>query len=149
MAEITIGIILLIFSGLVYAISIPYPSEAAYFPRGLLFLLAAFSAILIVQGISKKLKVEGKSIQKFRLGDREKKVIMMVGSSILYIYFLDKIGYYLATLPYLLIMIRALGVRRLRIIIISAVSVIIFIYCIFTAFLNIPLPEGSLLVGIR
>ncbi|MBW2146238.1 MAG: tripartite tricarboxylate transporter TctB family protein [Deltaproteobacteria bacterium] len=136
---------------LAYWEALSYPHESAYFPRIIIGLLALMTCILlgklILAGIREKregLQVPLEPGEKLPFWKQEviRKVVIMLGGSIVYLLIMPSVGFFLTTLVYLPAMIRLLGVRKVRTIALSSFVVLFFIYLVFTNFLKVPLPEG-------
>ena len=144
-----VAIFLLFFCGLAYWVAYPYPHESAYFPRIIILLLAIMSCALwgksILEGRREKVR-RGRPPEAERLSlwknEVTRKVIFMIAFSVIYLLVLSSVGFYLTTLAYLPVMIWFLGIRKIRVITLSTVLVLIFIYLVFSAFLKVPIPEG-------
>jgi len=145
-----VAIVLLAFCGLAYGEAYFYPHASAYFPRMIIFLLAGMSCALLAKSL---LEVRKEKAAVHRLpGAMEapsfwkkevfRKVFLMIAVSTVYLLIMSSIGFYLTTLAYLPVMIWLLGVRKPRVIVLSTVFVLIFIYLVFSAFLRVPIPEG-------
>ncbi len=143
------ALILLAFSGLTYLEAYSYPQEAAYFPRTLIILLAVLSFVLLVKSIfaGKREKVAGErplgaDAPPFWKKEVVRKVFLMVAVSVVYFLIMSSVGFYLTTLVYLPVMTWLLGFRKIKVIALSTVIVLFFIYLVFSAFLKVPIPEG-------
>ena len=144
-----VAIFLLVFCGLAYWEAYPYPHGSAYFPRILILLLAVMSCALmaksILQGRREKVQkdrppgVNGSSLWKKEVAT---KVVLMIAVSVVYLFIMSSVGFYLTTFIYLPLMIWLLGVRKKRVIALSTGFVLIFIYLVFSTFLKVPIPEG-------
>ncbi len=136
---------------LAYWEALPYPYQSAYFPRIIIGLLALMTCALLGKSIlaGRKEKREGFHVPQER-GERlpiwkqqvVRKVVLMIVASAIYLVVLSFMGFFVTTLVYLPVMIRLLGVRKLVTIALSTSVVVFFIYLVFRAFLNVPLPEG-------
>ena len=148
-----LAVFIILISIAAYIVSYPYPYNSSYFPRFIILLLGLLGAALLVKELRKG-KTAQQIEQRKELASAEKifswnrsapyKVILMAGSSIVYLIVLDQVGFFVTTLIYLPIMIRLLGVRKIRTIGISTCGVVFFIYLIFGMFLRVPFPEGLL-----
>jgi putative tricarboxylic transport membrane protein len=146
-----VAIFLLVFCGLAYGVSYPYPHASAYFPHIIILLLAIMSGALlgksILEGRKEKIAadrttgVKGPSSWK---KEGARKVILMLAVFILYLLVMSSVGFYLTTFIYLPVMIWLLGVRKIKVVVLSTFFVLIFIYLVFSAFLKVPIPEGIL-----
>jgi putative tricarboxylic transport membrane protein len=146
-----VAIFLLVFCGLAYWESYPYPHASAYFPHIIILLLAIMSGALwgksILEGRKEKIpedRTAGVEGPPFWKKEVFRKVILMIAVFIFYLLVMSSIGFYLTTFVYLPVMIWLLGVRKIKVIVFSTVFVLIFIYLVFSAFLKVPIPEGIL-----
>jgi putative tricarboxylic transport membrane protein len=146
-----VAIFLLVFCGLAYGVSYPYPHASAYFPHIIILLLAIMSGALLAKSIleGRKEKIAGDRTTgvkgpSFWKRESIRKVILMLAVFIFYLLVMSSIGFYLTTLVYLPVMIWLLGVRKIKVVAFSTVFVLIFIYLVFSAFLKVPIPEGIL-----
>jgi putative tricarboxylic transport membrane protein len=144
-----VAIFILVSCGLAYWEAYSYPYESAYFPRIIILLLAIMSCALlgksILEGRRENVREDRPpGVKSISFWEREaaRKVILMIAVSFIYLLIMSSVGFYLTTLVYLPLMIWLLGVRKIRVITLSAVLVLIFIYLVFSAFLKIPIPEG-------
>jgi putative tricarboxylic transport membrane protein len=72
-----------------------------------------------------------------------RKVLVVVGASILYLFILEKVGYLLATFALMLVLF-GLGRLRLWVLLSCAGATVAGSYCIFHTLLKVPLPKGIL-----
>ena len=136
---------------LAYWETLPYPYQSAYFPRIIIGLLALTTCALLGKSILAGRKEKQEVLQETQeYGEKipiwkqqaVRKVVLMIVASAIYLVVLSFVGFFVTTLVYLPVMIRLLGVRKLVTIALSTSVVVFFIYLVFRAFLNVPLPEG-------
>jgi len=149
--DLYLGGFLVLLSVLCYIESLSYPYQSAYFPRFIIALLAMLGLATVVKEIIKHKKATDNKQAKASSTDEKvafwmmtsvRKVSMMIFSSLVYMVVMNYVGFFVTTSVYLPIMMRLLGIRRLRTLFLSTFVVVFVIYMIFVAFLNVPFPEG-------
>lgn len=149
--DLYLGGVLILLSVLCYIESLSYPYQSAYFPRFIILLLAFLGIAAVVKEIITYGKSIGREPDQSLSADEKiavwrmpkvRKVAMMIFSSLAYMVVMNYVGFFVTTAAYLPVMMRLLGIRRLRTIFVSTFVVVFVIYMIFVAFLNVPFPEG-------
>jgi hypothetical protein len=146
--DLTVGIILLVFSVAFYYFSyhftgyeiekIPHDTGPAFMPRLLLWALAIEAVALILSAISKNAEIKPmKAI--FQL-----KPMVMLASFVVYIYLTTFFGYIIATMAFMLLAFFLLGVRAIWTLILVPPLITFATYFLFGSALSIYLPSGSL-----
>ena len=125
-----IVVIVLSIFGLMEAKS--YPTEAAAYPLAILLMAIALSVILLVTKPRVKTK-PGNIVYRQLYG--------MIAFTIVYYILIRVIGYYLATLLYVLVSMYFLKERNLIILASVPVGFVVVLYCVFGLFLRVPLPH--------
>ncbi|WP_054949083.1 tripartite tricarboxylate transporter TctB family protein [Numidum massiliense] len=119
----------------------PYtPMDADVIPKGLGYLLALLSVILFVQSKPTSVAAERRRLDKQDIGV----LISMFGAMLLYVFLLERVGFLLTTVAFLIFATRFLGYRKW-----SANVLVSFIfsgamYYTFNYVLLIYLPRGIL-----
>lgn len=149
--DLYLGIFLILLSILSYIETLSYPFESAYFPRFIIILLLLLGvAVLVREGILLRRTRAANSSDTPSTGKESglwktpafRKVSLMVFSSLVYMVVMEQVGFFVTTLVYLPIMMKLLGIQKLRTILLSTGIVVLFIYLIFVSFLNVPFPDG-------
>ena len=149
--DLYLGGFLILLSILSYIETLSYPYESAYYPRFIIMLLAFLGVATVVTEIIKlKKTTDIKQAEKssndekiaFWMMPRVRKVTMMIFGSLVYMVVMNYVGFFVTTSVYLPIMMRLLGIRKLKTVFLSTFVVVFVIYMIFVAFLNVPFPEG-------
>jgi len=149
--DLYLGGFLILLSVLSYIETLSYPYESAYYPRFIIMLLAILGVATVVTEIIKlKKATDIKQAEKsskdekiaFWMIPRVRKVTMMIFGSLVYMVVMNYVGFFVTTSVYLPVMMRLLGIRKLRTVFLSTFVVVFVIYMIFVAFLNVPFPEG-------
>ena len=125
-----IVIIVLSIFGLMEAKS--YPAEAATYPLAILLMAIALSVILLVTKPRVKTK-PGNIVYRQLYG--------MIAFTIAYYIIIRIIGYYFATLLYVLVSMYFLKERNLIVLASVSVGFVVVLYCVFGLFLRVPLPH--------
>ena len=125
-----IVVIVLSIFGLLEAKS--YPAEAAAYPLAILLMAIALSVILLVTKPRVKTK-PGNIVYRQLYG--------MIAFTIVYYILIRVIGYYFATLLYVLVSMYFLKERNLIILASVPVGFVVVLYCVFGLFLRVPLPH--------
>ena len=125
-----IVVIVLSIFGLLEAKS--YPAEAASYPLAILLMAIALSVILLVTKPRVKTK-PGNIVYRQLYG--------MIAFTIAYYILIRVIGYYFATLLYVLVSMYFLKERNLIILASVPVGFVVVLYCVFGLFLRVPLPH--------
>lgn len=125
-----IVVIVLSIFGLMEAKS--YPTEAAAYPLAILLMAIALSVILLVTKPRVKTK-PGNIVYRQLYG--------MIAFTIVYYILIRVIGYYFATLLYVLVSMYFLKERNLIILASVPVGFVVVLYCVFGLFLRVPLPH--------
>lgn len=150
--DVASGLILMLLAVVIYFYLIPAQIQdakgmpLAMSPR--LFCkissLALFlmSLILLVSGIVGTSAVKENEYTKSELKDQRLRAAVSISISILYIILINKIGYFVSTSGVLLFFSIYFGARDWKIIILSQVAVLAFIYAVFVIGLKVILPSG-------
>ena len=125
-----IVVIVLSIFGLMEAKS--YPTEAAAYPLAILLMAIALSVILLVTKPRVKTK-PGNIVYRQLYG--------MIAFTIVYYILIRVIGYYFATLLYVLVSMYFLKERNLIVLASVSVGFVVVLYCVFGLFLRVPLPH--------
>lgn len=124
------------------------PATASFFPKILAVLVALFSILMIAGAVrdAKKINPAEEGAEKINLT----RVAAFVAGIALYIYFIPKVGYFIATPLFMIMMYAYLRAISLWKSIVISVCFSVFIYCLFVWFLKLPIPLGymeSLLIN--
>lgn len=149
--DVVIGIILILFSGWFWFLSLSFPEAAQMFPQ--LFLIVTFilSILLLITSVivqGKKLREGGPADEK---GFFEKLILpcKAYGIMILYILGVRIIGFFAATSIFMLGFMYFLKVRRPAVLLGVTAGMDLFLYVMFCLGLKLSLPMGVLLEAIQ
>lgn len=153
-ADIITGVFLIVFSGIIYFIILPIQVDqtpgpglsAAFFPKLILWSLVLNATVIIVLNVLNQDENPQKNKQyNFEWGRRERKLSLSVMTvCVLYVYFMDILGYLVATPLSLGGLMLLLGARRWMTIFVSVFLYTFILYVVFGYLLNINLPQGIL-----
>jgi len=132
-------VLLLIFCSVLFIESQGYPHSAARFPQILLVLIAALAIGMFTEAILKQMKDETKDKLK-KINKR--RVIIFSIIIILYVVLIDVLGYFALTPIFIFCSLIYLKATRISSALFMSIGFTIFVYALFSAFLNIPLPKG-------
>lgn len=145
--DIGVGSALSLFSIIVFLYAEQYKGAGVsqygpnFFPQALAIFMLTASVLLVVQAFRGKSRKDMESIDKvgfIRAG-------VTLGICIVYLFIMQIIGFFMATLLFLFALMTYIGHKGIVIRIISTLSVSLAVYGIFYFFLKIPLPEGLLI----
>ncbi len=141
--DVYIGVVLIIIALIIIVMSNPLPSESAVFPRIVAGIMIFLSLILTFNGLksSKSVKDESESTEKIFMKDVLKGAAIMI----LYLVLMPILGYFTATTLFIVLFMVAYNEKSVRKILTTVVILNVFIYMIFVAQLNVPLPQGLLM----
>ena len=122
------------------------PAEAQSYPKFVIGLLAVLSVLQLVKmlvGCHGKLAIINDDAEVWK-GFLPKQFFTFLCACILFFIFMYFIGFYPASLLFLIGMLKYFHIHN-KIIILTLIVMLVMIYVVFTTFLNVPLPEGELM----
>ncbi|MCM3762294.1 tripartite tricarboxylate transporter TctB family protein [Alkalihalobacillus oceani] len=147
--EICIGVIIFIFSIVLFSLSLGVRGEAAVFPLGLSILLAFLSCSIVIRGIRIRRKGEEvatlqeveEDVLSWRILESPLTVALF---TLIYILLITFIGFFPATVLFFIAYLLYMGIKGVvkYVLIISIFST--FIYFVFIVQLRVFLPSGIL-----
>lgn len=147
--DVIIGLALICFCLLIYALSIPLPDQVtgggltpASFPRALAFLIIVLSIVLIIQGLVKSPEAGQGSL----FGPFFGQMIVFFVMIVIYAFLMPEIGYVVSTLVFLsvsfVLIMPDRSCRNIMTGVAFIVAASVVVYFIFGIFLSVPLIEG-------
>ncbi len=115
----------------------PIPEEAKTYPFVLLIISYIISIYLFIRPMA-----SGKRNRKEIL-NISRNVAVFALSILLYIFFINKISYFLATLLFTVLVLFFAGIRTKKILILLPLVLTFLVYLFFTKILGVFLPEGT------
>ena len=145
-SEFSVVLFMLVFCGFFYYQTVQLPPEAQSYPKFVISLLAVLSVLQLVKmvvGCHGKMAIVNDDAEVWK-GFLPKQFFTFFGGCILFFILMHFIGFYPATLLFLIGMLKYFHINN-KIIVLTLVVMMTMIYVMFTTFLNVPLPEGELL----
>lgn len=125
-------------------------SEAAMFPRGLIYLLFLMSILIIIGGIRKakqsedETKTDVDTEQRPMNSTQIKNTVLTLSLVILYAFMIYTIGFFPATTVFITLFLLYMGVKNWKPYVFTVIGLNLFIYLLFVVQLNVRLPMGIL-----
>jgi len=139
--DIWIGAFLAIVATIFLLQALKFPGESVYFPSVMLIALLLTSLGVFGLGIWKTVQVKQKKAEYTNPELRMRPFIVFI-SVIVYVFCIDKIGFFVTSAIYLPCEMLLFGQRNLKIIIISTVGCLACLYFIFVAQMQIHMPQA-------
>lgn len=144
-ADVVSGLFIIILSLFFLLIAGKMPAGAAQFPKIILYILGVLGFILMVTGIRKILTEKSElnsndEVEKISLKNPLTAIAIIGCYGIL----IRILGFYFATVVYIIIFMIFFGERDVKKIIITAILVNVFVYLLFAVQLHVRLPKGLL-----
>jgi len=142
--DIGVGLVLCALSVAIYLYAEQYAGRGVnsygpnFFPQALCVILFLTSVALIVQALLGRSLKTLTAINKQGLVNAGVTLILAIG----YLFLMNVIGFYLATIVFLYLVMMFLKQKGLRARLITSIGVGSIVFGIFHFFLKIPLPEG-------
>ncbi len=109
--------------------------KTANYVRVIAYFMAFLSVLLLIKSLMST------DVKKIILTKNPKHFYTLIIAITLYIILLPLIGFFISTALFLPITMIALGYRNKKLILLSTVFVLIFIYILFVSIFEVPLPE--------
>lgn len=156
-AEIIFGIVSIALAAVFFVVSASFPTARghdvgmAFYPRILVVLIVLLSLVVILESV---MKMRGASVSEeesqplFETAEGGvRRVLLVIGLTLVYAYLLGIVGFVVVTPLYLLILMASLKAGKLWKMILISVATTLVIYVAFRIFLRIPLPIGIFRIG--
>lgn len=135
--------LVLIFCTVFFLESLNYSASAARLPQILIILVALLAIGMFIEAFLKNKKtIVSNAVKKEAEKINVKRVVLFSTMIALYIIFIDVIGYFIVTPAFLFVAITYLRATKVYMALILSIGFTVFIYGLFSMFLNIPLPMG-------
>lgn len=143
------GTIIIVAAAVLFLVTLGMARAAAFWPRVTLALLSLFAMLILFRGV-RRARTGAESLVS-REGEGERLTVRLVVSPVLlvvlavaYVGLITVIGFFPATVAFLVAYFLSARVRDWRIYILVISGVSIFIYLVFVLQLNLLLPSGLL-----
>jgi hypothetical protein len=126
-----------------------YPAESSQFPRFLMILQTAFSAVLLVRAIKQPKVIGGRKAEtegsrKSLISELKVPLEIFLASSA-YLFAIDALGYFVASSIFLAGTMYLFGARKPIVIIGATAGFLLMVYALFVLFIGVRLPQGLLI----
>lgn len=146
--DMMLSIIFIVISILVYYTSQNFTMGGDIFPRYLSIAIFIFSLILFFDAFKRLQKKE--KTKKLEFDMSKENIFLTLRPYIaylfifIYVYLIPKIGYFIMTFIFTIGMMYFLGVRNIKLYLITTIGLLAGIYLLFVMQLNVPVPKGIL-----
>ncbi len=137
--DVIISIIVLIFLGTLYVQVPAIPEISKGYPLGLIVIATIMTVILLIRSLMKmknEEEVESKALEQ------AKTIVPYCLMIIVYIWLLNKVGYIISTVVFMITSLLFLKFKNKVMMIIISIVITLLLYYIFTNFLVVVLPRG-------
>lgn len=145
-SDVIIGIFLIFFAVGIFVMSNPLPTQSATFPRIVASIMILLSVLLIVSGMKKAKQYDEEQATESNIKDVAYQNVLKGGGMILlYILLMPMLGFFVSTSIFIASFMFVFKERSVKKILLTVITLDVFIYLIFVAQLNVPLPQGLIL----
>ena len=137
--DVIISIILLAFLASLMVQTPAIPTVSRSYPKGLLIIACLMTVYLLVRSL---IKLRNETPQDTKIDEQAKVIFPYCLMIIAYIWLLNKIGYIIATIVFMIASLMFLKFKNKVLMIVISVIVTCILYYIFTNFLVVVLPKG-------
>ena len=135
--DVTIGIVIIIFSVLMMLPTRDMPDGAELFPRIILTCFIILGCLNIIAGLKK-----GKVIRNQK--NNIKNILITITAVLAYVLMIQFIGFFVSTVLFIVGFLYCFGQKKKSVIIFCIIGVCLFVYLLFIMQLNLTLPKGLL-----
>ena len=136
------AIFFIILGGIAYWMSLSFSSKIARWPQVLILILLGLSVLLFSKGLRSDDKQSLKQLKETVFSIFRNRTFWSMVFEMLYLVSINIIGYVISTAVYILFHMWFLGIKRLRLVLFSALIFGLFVFVVFKMILNLPLPSG-------
>ena len=138
--DLCIGIFVLIVSAIAYAGALEMPEDTQVYTNTVIALFSFFGALLIIVSLVNRKKPGGPTLSLQTIKNPALSILFVAA----YLFLIPLIGFYTSSVIFMVSYMYFLGARKPRGMAIAIVSMLVFIFVMFTVQLNVPLPTGIL-----
>ena len=140
MPDVIISIVVLIFLGTLFVQVPAIPDTSRGYPFALLIIATAMTLFLLVKSL---LRLKNEEAAESKVLEQAKTIAPYCLMIIAYIWLLDKLGYIISTVVFMIASLLFLKLKNKILMIVLAVVLTCLLYYIFTNFLVVILPRGK------
>ena len=137
--DVIISVVVLIFLGTLFAQVPAIPEISKGYPLGLLVIATAMTLFLLVKNL---LRLKNDEVVESKVLEQAKTIAPYCLMIIAYIWLLNKLGYIISTVVFMITSLLFLRLKNKVLMIVLAVVITCLLYYIFTNFLVVVLPKG-------
>lgn len=137
--DVIIGVVVLIFLGTLFAQVPEIPEISRGYPLGLLIIATVMTLFLLIRNA---LRLKGDEEVETKALEQAKTIAPYCLMIIAYIWLLNKLGYIISTVVFMIASLLFLKLKNKVLMIVLAVVVTCLLYYVFTNFLVVVLPKG-------
>lgn len=137
--DVIISIIVLIFLGTLFAQVPAIPDISRGYPLGLLIVATVMTLFLLVRSV---LRLKTDEEVESKIAEQAKVIFPYCLMIIAYIWLLNKLGYIISTVLFMIASLVFLKLKNKVLMIVLSVVITLVLYYIFTNFLVVVLPKG-------
>ena len=137
--DVIISIVVLIFLGTLFAQVPAIPEISKGYPLGLLVIATVMTLYLLIRNL---LKLKNDEVVESKALEQAKTIVPYCLMIIAYIWLLNKLGYIISTVIFMIASLIFLKLKNKVLMIVLSVVVTLVLYYIFTNFLVVVLPKG-------
>lgn len=141
--DVFLGVFCAAFSIIFLVQALQFPDDVALFPSLALTFALVFSLWIMGEGLYKTVRAR-KGKADYTNPEMKKRPFLILGTIAIYVFCMQKIGFFVSTAVYLPCAMLLFGQRKVKSIVISTVVVLLFIYWLFVMQLNVYMPSGFL-----
>lgn len=137
--DVIIAVVVLIFLATLFAQVPQIPDISRGYPLGLLVIATVMTLFLLVRNL---LRLKGDEEVETKVVEQAKTIVPYCLMIIAYIWLLNKLGYIISTVVFMIASLLFLKLKNKVLMIVLAVVMTLVLYYIFTNFLVVVLPKG-------
>ena len=142
--DVVIAIISIIFATILIKEIGEYPADVKMFPMIFIYIFIMLMIIILIGGIKKTIKPDMVPEAEWWVKmEVLRSPLITAAFVIIYVALITVIGFYIATLIYLLIAMRFFGEKRWKVNIGVTIGLVVFCYILFDIALSVTLPIGK------
>lgn len=141
-ADRIISIVMMLFCVIYFNMSLEFSARAKFWPQFMILFLFLLSIILLINSFRKDINIFSKKNIKKIIFSRLIGTILL---SIFYIFSIHFIGFYSVTFIYIMSTMYFLGIRNVKILLITSIFSTLLLYIAFKLILEVSTPKGILL----
>ncbi|NEU30191.1 tripartite tricarboxylate transporter TctB family protein [bacterium LRH843] len=135
------GLVVILIAAIFYSMTLSFPVQAveetgpAFIPRIYSGILIFLGILLVIQSLREKNELERVNMMTISL---------VIGLVFVYVFFIQFIGFYIATFLFLVTFLWFMKVRKMAVLLGVPISVMLVVFIFFQKILVVPIPLGSL-----